>query len=207
MNQIDDQGVVDALKRGEEAAFRRVVTALHPGLVRMARIYVGDAFAEEVVQDTWLAVIRHIDRFEGRSSLRTWVFRIMLNTARTRATREARVIPFSAAGPAAGPTSPAVDPEHLMHPELGASYWPAPPPRWDTLPEERLMSAEVRKHLTAAIRELPPAQREVVSLRDVEGWSAVEVCNALGISAVNQRVLLHRGRTTLRAKLEELLSE
>lgn len=171
----------------------------------MASQYVPSAVADEVVQDTWLAVIDGIDGFEGRSTLRTWIYQIMLNKARSRWRRERRTIPFAPGGPHHDPYEGAVPPGRLHHPDLGAHYWPEAPPRWETLPEERLESTETLAVLERAIADLPPAQREVVTLRDVEGWTGPEVCEALGISAANQRVLLHRGRVALRARLEEEL--
>lgn len=203
----DDAAVVAAIRAGDAEVFRELVSSLNPGLVRMARTYVSPAIADEIVQDTWMSVVTSIGSFEGRSKLKTWIYRIMLNKARTVAAREAKVVPFTAIGPASPDDAPSVDPDRLVHPELGRGYWPEAPPRWDTLPPERLEGAEVTKHIEAAISQLPPAQREVVSLRDVEGWSSSEVCNALGISSVNQRVLLHRGRVALRAMLEEYLNE
>ncbi|MFC4125539.1 RNA polymerase sigma factor [Nocardia rhizosphaerae] len=201
-----DDELVTALRAGDTEAFRALVDALHAPLVRLARMYLSTAVAEEVVQDTWLAVVRSIDAFEGRSSLKTWVFRVMVNRARTIARREARSVPFATEGPGLD-THPAVDPDRLVHPELGAHYWPEPPARWDLRPERELMSAEVRSLIADAMQKLPGAQREVVTMRDVEGWSSEETCEALGISAVNQRVLLHRGRSALRAALEEYLDD
>lgn len=194
--------LVDAIRCGDGDAFGALVGSLHTPLVRMARIYVPAALAEEVVQDTWLAVVRAIDKFEGRASLKSWVYRIMLNKVRTLARRESRIVPFAAVGPAVD-SSPALDPERLVHPDLGPSYWPAAPTRWDDMPEERLLSGEIAELVAGAIAELPGAQREVVALRDVEGWTSEEVCEALGVSSVNQRVLLHRGRSRIRTVLEE----
>ncbi len=202
-----EEAIVAALRTGDHDTFRGVVVELTPGLTRMARIYVSDALADEVVQETWMAVVTSIASFEGRSKLKTWIYRIMLNKVRTLATREAKVVPMTSVGPSNDNAGPSIDLERLTHPELGAGYWPAAPPRWDQLPAERLESVETGKRLGAAMADLPAAQREVVLLRDVEGWSADEVCNALGISSVNQRVLLHRGRVALRAALEEYLDD
>jgi RNA polymerase sigma-70 factor, ECF subfamily len=163
--------------------------------------------AEEAVQETWIAIIEGLDRFEGRSSLATWVFRIMLNKVRRSAARERRAIPFAAAGPYAEPVGGAVDPQRLRHPELGPNFWTEAPPRWDELPEARLLNSETREVLVTAIGQLPAAQREVLTLREIAGLSSAEVSEALGISLVNQRVLLHRARAALRQALEEFFRE
>jgi RNA polymerase sigma-70 factor (ECF subfamily) len=201
----DDAGLVEALRKGDEAAFRSLIESYHPMLLRVARGYVPtDAVAEEVVQETWLGVLKGIDRFEGRSSLKTWIFRILVNRAMTRGPQERRSLPFASAfDPERDQEGPSVDPsrfEPCDHPRVPV-HWAPPPSTWRSAPEERLSAAETRAALTAALAALPPAQREVVTLRDVHGWSATEVCNALAISETNQRVLLHRGRTKLRTAL------
>ncbi len=203
--QPHDAELVAALRAGDEAAYARVVREWHGPLLRVARIFVPSrAVAEEVVQETWLRVLGALDRFEGRSSLKTWVFRILVNTAKTRAQREGRVVPFSALHDPARVPEPAVEPErflpddHERHP----GGWASPPRE---LPEERLLAAETRERIAAAIEALPSSQRAVISLRDVEGWSADEVRNALDLSEVNQRVLLHRARAKVRSALEEYL--
>lgn len=195
---------VDALRRGDEAAFRRLVEAHHAGLKRVAALYVPAGVIEDVVQDTWVGVIRGIDGFEGRSSIKTWIYRILINQARKRGPKERRTIPFSAAG-TSGDHLPAVPLDRLMHPELGPNYWPDPPPAWNTDPADRAIGSEIRHVVAQAIDRLSGAQREVITLRDVEGWGSEEVCDTLGISAVNQRVLLHRARTSVRAALEVYL--
>lgn len=192
--------LVAALRAGDEEAFRLLVEAHHGMLRRMAGIWVEDAIADEVVQETWAAVITAIHRFEGRSTVRTWLFRILANQARKRGTREARSIPFSAAAPR--DDGPIVDPDRLLHPELGPSYWPEAPATWEGDPEGRALAAEVRAVVSSAIDRLPAAQREVITLRDVEGWTATETCEAMGISSANQRVLLHRARAAVRDALE-----
>src|SRR3954454_12270241 len=200
---LPDAVVIEAIKRGDEAAFAAMVDAYRPSLLRMARMFGRDrAVAEEVVQDTWIAVLRGIDRFEGRSSLRTWIYRILMNTAKTRGQREARSVPFSAA---AGPDEPSVDPDRL----LGADHqfaggWMLGPSEWQT-PEEELLQGETRDAILAAIEELPEQQRAVITLRDVEGFPADEVSEALGISDGNQRVLLHRARSKVRSAIESYL--
>ena len=180
-----------------------------PAMLRVARLYVRDrAVAEEVVQDTWLAVLNGIDRFEGRSSFRTWLFRILTNTAKTRGEREGRTVPFSALAEAGEDEGPSVEPERFLGPEHRyADHWAAPPRRWSEMPERHLLGHETQSKIAAAIDELPPAQRTVITLRDVEGFSSDEVCNALGISETNQRVLLHRARTKVRWALEQYLDD
>jgi RNA polymerase sigma-70 factor (ECF subfamily) len=203
---LDDAKLVAALRAGDEDAYRRVVSDWHPMMVRVARIFVPSrSVAEEVVQETWLRVLGALDRFEGRSSLRTWVFRILVNTAKTRAQREGRVVPFSALNDPGRVPEAAVDPDRFRGPddERFPGHWSSPPRH---LPEERLLAAETRAQIAAAIDELPAAQRAVISLRDVAGWSAEEVRNALDLTDVNQRVLLHRARAKVRRALEEYLA-
>jgi RNA polymerase sigma-70 factor (ECF subfamily) len=198
--RLSDAEVVDALKRGDEAVFADLVDAWSPSMMRVARMYLRDrAVAEEVVQETWLAVLRGIDRFEGRSSLRTWVFRILMNTAKTRGQREARSVPFSAA---AGDDDPAVDPDRFLDADhRWAGGWMLGPSDWQT-PEEELLGAEARQVILDAIAQLPDAQRAVITMRDVEGFPSDEVSEALGITDGNQRVLLHRARSKVRAAIE-----
>jgi RNA polymerase sigma-70 factor (ECF subfamily) len=203
----EDLRIVAALRAGDEAAFRALVERHHAGLIRVALMYVRTrAVAEEVVQDTWIGVLRSLPRFEGRSSLRTWIFRILANQARTRARREARSVPFSAlAGP--DDEGSVVDPDRFLsadHPTF-AGHWASPPRNWDTIPEERLLASETRERVLEAIDGLPASQRTVISLRDVEGWSSEEVCDLLEISEGNQRVLLHRARSKVREALEDYL--
>ena len=200
---LPDAEIVRALKRGDEAVFAALVDAYSPGLMRTARMFVRDReVAEEVVQETWLAVLRGIDRFEGRSSLRTWIFRILMNTAKTRAQREARSVPFSAAVSA---DEPSVDPDRFLGPEhRHAGGWMLGPSEWQT-PEEELLRGETRDAILQAIEQLPDNQRAVITLRDVEGFPPEEVAEALGISDGNQRVLLHRARAKVRAAIEAQL--
>lgn len=199
--------LLEELRRGEERAFATLLNRYHASLIRLARIYVrSSAVAEEVVQETWVGVLRGINQFEGQSSLKTWIFRILINRAHTRAERESRSIPFSALfDPAADPGEPAVSPERFLaagHPQW-PGHWSSPPQDWGRSPEELLLSKEVRGRIKKAIEALPPSQREVVTLRDMEQWSSEEVCNALGISETNQRVLLHRARSKVRQALED----
>ena len=200
---------MEALRRGDEAAFVVLVDQYHAALVRMARAYVSSqAVAEEVAQETWLGVLRGLDRFEGRASLKTWIFRILTNRAKTRGEREGRTIPFSALG-ADEEAEPAVEPERFLPPDhpTAPGHWALRPQSWAEVPEERLLSAETRTRVQQAIDALPRAQQQVIRLRDVEGWSADEVCNVLQISETNQRVLLHRARSKVRRALERYLSD
>jgi len=197
----DEHALVAALRNGEEAAFRKLVEMYHAMLVRVARMYVStQAVAEEVAAETWLAVVEGIHRFEERSSLKTWIFRILTNRAKTRGIREGRSLPFSSLEG----DEPAVEPDRFHsgdHPWPG--HWAAPP---QGFPEERLLAGETREVIENAIAALPPTQRAVITLRDVEGWSAEEVCNALTLTETNQRVLLHRARSAVRRALEEYLT-
>jgi RNA polymerase sigma-70 factor, ECF subfamily len=168
----------------------------------VARSFVRtEALAEEVVQDTWLAVLRGLDAFEGRASLKTWIFHILANRARTRAVREARTVPFSALADAAAQEGPAVDPAAFD----GDGRWARPPRTLDTDPERHLLATELRGRLVEAVAELPDAQRAVIALRDLAGLPSEEVCELLGLSAGNQRVLLHRARTRVRSALAPLV--
>jgi len=175
-------------------------------MLRVARTHVStDASAEELVQDTWLAVIHGLAAFEGRSSLRTWVFRILTNQAKTRGVREARSVPWSSIEPS-DPDSPTVDPDRFRGPDDEyPHHWTqiGAPRRWEPSPESAALVSEIRSHLADALTLLPERQRTVVALRDVDGLTAEEVCEALGITTVNQRVLLHRARARLREALED----
>jgi len=192
---------LDALRRGDPAVFAALVRRLHPSMVRLATSYVSSrAVAEEVAQDTWLAVLEELDRFEGRSSLQTWIFRILVNQAKTRGVRERRTTPFSSL---ASPQDPGagLSPDAFFEDDhRWAGHWAAPVPGWD-MPEERLLSSELGGVIQEAVDGLPPVQRAVVSLRDGQSLSAHEVCDLLGLSEANQRVLLHRGRTAVRAAI------
>ena len=199
----DDTILVRALRRGDEDSFADVVDAYSPALLRLAMTYVRTAdVAEEVVQETWLGVIRGIGAFEGRCSLRSWLFTILKNTAISRGERERHSLPMSSLSPEVD-DGPALDPDRFLaadHPRW-PGHWAIGPTAWP-VPEEGLMAAETREVIADAIRELPPTQRAVIALRDVEGWAPEEVCEALEVSEGNQRVLLHRARTKVRAALE-----
>jgi RNA polymerase sigma-70 factor (ECF subfamily) len=200
----EERALVEALRARDEGAFRKLVEELSPGLLRVARQYVrDDQVAREAVQETWLGVIRGIDRFEGRSSVKTWVFRILMNIARTRGKTEARSAPFSALTTGSD-DEPALDPDRFKpaDAERAPNHWAVKPQVWRT-PEEALLDGESRQVILDAIDRLPPQQRTVITLRDIEGWDAPEVCNALDISETNQRVLLHRARSKVRAALED----
>jgi RNA polymerase sigma-70 factor, ECF subfamily len=198
--------LVAALRRGDESAFTRLVTAHHSSLVRVARMYVGShAVSEEVVQETWLGVLKGLDKFEGRCSLKTWIFQILINRAKTRGEREGRMIPFSAMFDAqSDPGEPAVDPSQFNEndPEWPGG-WVTQPRDWGKTPEQTLLSKELRAVVQSAIETLPPNQKEVITLRDVQGWTSEEVCNVLGVSETNQRVLLHRARSKVRQILDQ----
>jgi RNA polymerase sigma-70 factor (ECF subfamily) len=202
----DEAQVVAALRAHDEAAFVDLVRGYHAALLRVARIYVpSPAVAEEVVQETWVGVLRGIDGFEGRSSLRTWIFRILTNVAQTRAKREGRHIPFSALDHPGRVPESAVDADRFLGPDdpQWPGGWAVAPARWS--PDDRLVAKETLEVVSEAIERLPPNQRAVISLRDVEGWSSDEVCNVLGLSESNQRVLLHRARSKVRTALERYL--
>jgi RNA polymerase sigma-70 factor, ECF subfamily len=202
----EDLELVAALRRGDEAAFMWLVDEYGPMMLRVARMYVPtQAVAEDVVQETWLGVLKGIDRFEGRSSLKTWIFRIVANIAKTRGERERRSVPFSSAVRQAA-EEPSVDPDRFLPAgDERARAWAIGPVPWPG-PEESLLSGETREVILDAIERLPPAQREVITLRDVDGWSSADVRNALDISETNQRVLLHRARSKVRGAIERHLN-
>ena len=205
MPEPDDQTVVEALRRGDEKAFASLVGRYHPSLLRLAMSYVATREqAEDVVQETWLGVLNGIDRFEARSSLKTWIFRILVNRAKTKGVRERRSVPFSSLEVDGDEHEPSVDPARFQGPGP-AGFWSAPPESWAGIPEDRLLSAETRAVVDDAIAGLPDRQRAVITLRDVKGFTSPETCEILGLSEANQRVLLHRARSKVRARLEEHL--
>jgi RNA polymerase sigma-70 factor, ECF subfamily len=200
----DDDSLIAALCRGDADAFATLVDRHSRAMVRVAMAYVPTrAAAEDAVQETWIAVMRGIDRFEGRSSLKTWIFRILTNVAMRSGARERRSMPFSALAEAEDSSEPSVDPARFLPADhqLFPGHWALMPVRWPT-PEEGLLAGETRAVIAAAIAELPLAQRTVIALRDVEGWSSEDVCEALEISAGNQRILLHRARSRVRNAIE-----
>lgn len=199
----DERELVARLRARDRVAFAELLDAYHGRLLRVAGSFVSSrAVAEEVVQETWLAVLDGLHRFEGRSSLQTWIFGILANRAKTRGVREQRVVPFSALSSDEERAEPAVDPSRFR----GNGMWAAPPQRWqDGAAESVLMAQQGLERVQKALEQLPPGQRAVVTLRDIEGLDADEVCNVLEISETNQRVLLHRARSKLRAVLEECI--
>jgi RNA polymerase sigma-70 factor (ECF subfamily) len=201
----DDIVLIGRLRAGDEDAFMDLVERLGPSMLRVARMYVStQAVAEEVVQDAWVGVLNGIGRFEGRSSLRTWVFRILVNIAKTRGQREGRSLPFAAFEDADDEW--AVPAEAFVSGGQGAGRWSTLPDDWRGAPEDRLMAAETRAVVMRAIDGLPPTQAVVIRMRDVLGMSSEDVRNTLDISETNQRVLLHRARSRVRRALEEYMA-
>jgi RNA polymerase sigma-70 factor (ECF subfamily) len=201
-----DLALVDRIRAGDELAFMMLVEELQPAMLRVARMYVSTAaVAEEVVQETWLGVLQGLHAFEGRSSLRTWIFRILTNIAKTRGQREARSVPFSAL---AGDDldAPTVDADRFdTAADDPRGHWSTLPDDWRGIPDERLLGSETLAVIGGAIEALPPMQAEVIRLRDVLGWTSDEVRNALDLTETNQRVLLHRARARVRSALEMYL--
>ncbi|MFQ5961541.1 MAG: RNA polymerase sigma factor [Candidatus Methylomirabilales bacterium] len=205
-----DVPLLEALRRGEEAAFVTLLERYHQPLLRLATFFVKNwAVAEEVVQETWLGVFQGIDRFEARSSLKTWIFRILANRAKSRARREGRTPSLSSlATSEIEAAEAAVEPGRFQgaHEEL-PNHWASPPKSWGENPEKRLLAQETRAQIQTAISTLPEAQQVVITLRDVNQLTPEEVCNILEISETNQRVLLHRARSRVRRVLEEHLTK
>jgi RNA polymerase sigma-70 factor (ECF subfamily) len=201
-----DGEVLARLRAGNEAAFAELVDRWSPAMLRIARVYVATTqSAEDAVQDAWLGVIQGLPRFEGRSSLRTWVFTILVNQARRRGAREARTVPLSDLS-RDDDTGPTVDPDRFQGPDdahPGGWKPTARPVSWEGHPEGRALAGEALRLLESALTMLPPRQRTVVTLRDVQGLTAEEACEVLGVTPQNQRVLLHRGRAALRKTLED----
>jgi RNA polymerase sigma-70 factor (ECF subfamily) len=201
MMEVDLQ----ALRRGDEVEFRKLVKDCHSTLFRLALMYSPSrAIAEETVQETWIAVLRGLDGFAGRSSLRTWICRILVRIAQRRAGIEARSQPFSTL--ADNTDFVAVDPDRFVHEGPRAGRWVAVPDDWSQMPEETVLSQELQDVVKHAIAELPQAQREVITLRDVEGWTSSEVSDLLRIQDGHQRVLLHRARSRVRSALDRYLA-
>ncbi len=204
-----DEVIVDGLKTGDEAMFARLLDTWSRGMLRAARSYVSThESAEDVVQETWFAVLRGTDRFEARASLRTWVYRILINIAKTRGVKDSRTIPFADLVPDGGPddTGPTVGPARFRGPDDPyPGHWKQFPAAWPATDTE-IERREMRSRIDHAVRDLPHRQRIVITLRDIEGYSPEEVCAILEISAANQRVLLHRARAVVRGRLEEYFS-
>jgi RNA polymerase sigma-70 factor (ECF subfamily) len=197
-----DDALLRALQARDERAFRELVGPWSAVMLRLALARVGNrALAEEVVQEAWLTVLRSLDRYERRSTFRTWVLGIVVNLARSRSRAERRCVPR------APDTAPVADPDRFLpadHPRW-PHHWAVPPAGWRT-PEEALLAGEAREVLLGAIEALPPAQREVLALRDIEGCESREVCDILGLTDTHQRVLLHRARSRVRQALERYLA-
>ena len=205
-----ESALLAAVRSGDEDAFNALVDAYGTVMHRVALTFVrSSAVADEVVQEAWLGALRGLDRFEGRSALKTWLLRIVANIARTHAVREARAVPFSSLELAreASEYEPALPVERFQGPDgQHPQRWVSFPLSWSTEPDSALLSAETRKLIADTIAGLPEGQRIVISLRDVEGWDSAEVCSVLELSETNQRVLLHRARSKVRAALEAYLS-
>ena len=200
---VQDEGdLLDRLRAGDERAFEALVARYYPTMLAVALHHVRSrAVAEEVVQEAWLGVLKGLDRFEGRSSLKTWILRILVNTAKTRGVRESRTVPYSSLAPEGD--EPAVEPERFRGPDDPfPGHWRAYPGDWHRLPDEALTQGETLRVVLGAIEALPDAQRTVIALRDIQGCDSEEVCALLEVSEGNQRVLLHRARSKVRAALE-----
>ena len=206
----EDLRLVKALQSGNESAFVSLVNMYHSSLLRLAMIFVpSEAIAEEVVQETWMGVLHGLDRFEGRSSLKTWIFRILTNRAKTRAQREGRSVPFSSLSEfSLELQEPAIEPERFYGPDQQLpGGWISFPHSWEEIPEERILSQETMERIQEAINTLPIGQREVITLRDIDGCTSEEACDLLGVSEANQRVLLHRARCKVRRALERYFED
>lgn len=205
VESTDGESLVKRLQSGDEAAFADLVRQLHPSMVRVASGYVDShAVAEDVAQETWLAVVKGIHRFEERSSLRTWIFSILLNQARAHGGRERRTVPVSTLPqPEAGPV---LDDSYFSHTNfLWGWEWAQPPQPWILDPADVMLAGELRAVIARTAATLPERQRLVFTLRDVEGWPADDVCSLLGLTQINQRSLLHRARAKIRTRLDDYL--
>ena len=206
----DDLRLVKALRSGNESAFVSLVNMYHSSMLRLAMIFVpSEAIAEEVVQETWMGVLHGLDRFEGRSSLKTWIFRILTNRAKTRAQREGRSVPFSSLSEFTSELHESgIEPERFYGPDQQLpGGWISFPHSWEEIPEERILSQETMERIQQAIDTLPIGQREVITLRDIDGCTSEEACDLLGVSEANQRVLLHRARCKVRRALERYFED
>jgi RNA polymerase sigma-70 factor (ECF subfamily) len=200
----EESELVSRLRAGDERAFEELVDRYQPMMLAVARTHVKtQAAAEEVAQEAWLGVLKGLDRFEGRSSLKTWILRILVNNAITRGVRDSRSVPFSSLAVEEAQEGPVVEPERFR-PKGGAfaGHWNGYPADWSSMPEQALLGRETLDRVKHAIQDLPSAQQTVITLRDIEGWDSKEVCAALEISEGNQRLLLHRARGAVRAALE-----
>lgn len=205
---LPDSDLITRLRAGDEAVFAQLVEQYHASMVRIAAIYVNEyAVAEEVVQDTWIAILKGLDRFEGRSSFKTWIFTILSNRAKTRATRESRYVPLELNDEPEDSDSHAPHFYPTNHPHAGSWADGSAPHPWDDIPEARLLGQETRSIIFRTIEALSPNQQQVIRLRDIDGFSAEEVCNMLQLSESNQRVLLHRARERVRQALDSYLAQ
>ena len=201
---VAEENLLERLRRGDETAFEEVVGTYGPGLRRVARAYVPESLADEVVQEAWLGFLNSLERFEGRSSLKTWIYRILINTAKKKRARERRSVPFSSLAAVTDQDQPLVEPDRFLpadHLESPGA-WSSPPDSWRSIPESTLLSKEVMDVIKMTLADLPPAQRQALILRDIEGFGSDEVRNFLGVTGTNQRVLLHRARSAVRSALE-----
>jgi len=206
----EDVRLVEALRSGNESAFVSLVNMYHAQMLRLAMIFVlSEAIAEEVVQETWMGVLHGLERFEGRSSLKTWIFRILTNRAKTRAQREVRSVPFSSLSEFTSELHESgIEPERFQGPDQRLpGSWVSFPRSWEEIPEKRILAQETLKRIQEAIDALPIGQREVITLRDIEGCTSEEACGLLGVSEANQRVLLHRARCKVRRALERYFED
>ena len=205
----DDSQLVAAARAGDESAFVTLVERYHPSLQRLARLYIEASAVDDVVQDAWIGALHGLAKFEGRSSFKTWLFRILVNRARTRAVRNARTIPMSAFVQEETESQESAVDSARFRPadDRYPGHWlPLLKPSAEDLPEERLLAGELEDLVRNALATLPPAQAEVVRLRDVEGLPSEDVCEVLSLTEGNQRVLLHRGRSKIRAALETYMA-
>lgn len=203
---LSDSAQLQALRQGDERAFEQLVQAHHGSMVRIAQLFVDErVIAEEVAQEAWVGVLKGLDRFEGRSSLKTWLFTIVSNLAKTRGKREKRTVPFSFFDRYEQDTDDPVVPQErfLSAGDPYAGHWAELPASWQSDPVRQALNTELGTYLETAVAMLPEQQKLVLTLRDIQGWSAEEVCNALGIAETNQRVLLHRARSKVRRAVEE----
>jgi len=200
-----EQRLLEALRQGDDSAFEALVLKYHSSLLRLARVYVGShSAAEDVTQETWVGVLRGIRSFEGRSSLKTWIFQILVNRARTRAARETRTVPagLPGAGESEVPQDRFMNPGHPNWRPEWHRHWALPPASWGNSPEKELLAEEAKALLLRTLDRLPALERSVITMRDIEEWPAQEVCNVLELSETYQRVLLHRARAKVRNALE-----
>jgi RNA polymerase sigma-70 factor, ECF subfamily len=198
---LSDIDLLQALRGGDESAFTLLVDRYLASMKRVAMLFVAEpAVADEVIQETWIGVLRGLDRFEGRSSLKTWIFSILTNRAKTYAQREGRYVAIDFSNDEA---EPAIPPERFRPEGQWKDHWTTFPRSWDNIPEVRLLSSETQAVIWQTIDRLPQGQRDVIVLRDIDGWSSEEVCNTLELSETNQRVLLHRARSKVRQALEQ----